>query len=300
MRAVSIGLVAALVLSVPTGLGAWGMDVHRFLTGRALDGLAEPIKPFFAANRGFIVEHSVDPDLWRVAALRGDLGPEDPNHFLDIDGLDEPPPFTNVPRDRNAFVARYGAERAEKAGRLPWRVDEFYGRLVSAFRNLGRGGPAYAGDNVKYLVAVLAHYVEDANQPFHAVVNYDGQLTGQRGIHSRFESDLVLRHLSALKLDPVTVRPVANVRDLIFQRLVEGAELVPGILAADRRATAGRELYDDAYYRELLAGTRPVLERRLSSASSDVASVITAAWIDAGRPALRTDTARPPARIIKR
>jgi alkylated DNA nucleotide flippase Atl1 len=300
MRAVAVGLAAILVWSAPSSLGAWGMDVHRFLTGRAVDGLPEDIRPFFVADRAFIVEHSVDPDLWRVAGLQSTFGPEDLNHFLDIDGLDDRAPFSNVPRDRQAFLAKYGAERADKAGRLPWRVEEFYGRLVGSFRDVGRGTPAYAGDNARYLVAVLAHYLEDANQPFHAVVNYDGQLTGQRGIHTRFESDLVLRNLTSLTLGPVAVRPVADVRDLVFERLVEGASLVAPILAADRRATEGRDLYDDGYYAALLSGVRPVLERRLSSASSDVASVVTAAWVEAGRPALPLKRAKAPVRIIRR
>ena len=85
----------------------------------------------------------------------------------------------------------YGLERANKMGRLPWRIEEIYRLLVTRFREVGKGTPAYAADNARYLAAVLAHYVEDAHQPFHAVLNYDGQLTGQRGIHSRFETELV-------------------------------------------------------------------------------------------------------------
>ena len=77
-----------------------------------------------------------------------------------------------------------------RAGRLPWRVVEMYDLLVAAFKAHGTGKAPYAAGNVRYLSAVIAHYLEDSNQPFHAVGNYDGQLTNQRGVHSRFETEL--------------------------------------------------------------------------------------------------------------
>jgi hypothetical protein len=274
------------------------MDVHRLLTHRAIAGLPAELKPFFEAQDAFITEHAADPDLWRVVGLKGDLGDEDPNHFLDIDALDEAAPFTNVPRTWNAFVARYGLERATKAGRLPWRTEEIYNRLVSAFRDVGKGTAPYAADNARYLAAILSHYVEDAHQPLHATGNFDGQLTNQRGIHSRFETDLVLRNWSALKLMPVKIKPVGDIRDFIFQTVVDSQALVAPVLKADQQAIAGRELYDDGYFAAFLAGAEPILDARLSDSASGVASVIVSAWQEAGKPALPLDHGpKPPARI---
>ena len=286
----------ALVWTAPVPLRAWGMDVHRAITRRAIDGLPAEIRAFFQAKRDFISEHAADPDLWRVVGLTGPLGEEDPNHFLDLDGLDEPPPFTKVPRDLDAFIARYGADRAAHAGRLPWRTEEIYRRLVATFRDIGKATAPYAADNARYLVAVLSHYVEDAHVPFHATTNHDGQLTGQRGIHGRFESDLVLRNQSTLTLSPVTVRTIPDIRAFIFDELVESQALVAPVLEADRRAVTGHPGYDDAYYAAFLGGARPMLERRLSGAASAVASVVMSAWVEAGRPNLPVDPARPPAR----
>src|SRR5262245_66344600 len=110
-RVLAVGFGLAL-LSVPVSMRAWGMDGHRFLTKRALDGLPPSLKPFFDARREFVSEHSADPDLWRVVGLKNDFGNEDPNHFLDIDALDDTPPFTHVPHDWTAFVAKYGHSRA--------------------------------------------------------------------------------------------------------------------------------------------------------------------------------------------
>jgi len=295
----NVGLViAAILLAVPVSMQAWGMDVHRFLTKRALDGLPDDLKAFFAVRRDFTSEHAVDPDLWRVVGLKNEMGDEDPNHFLDLDGLGDPAPFKNVPRDWTAFAAKYGADRAIKAGRLPWRSEEIYNKLVSTFQDIGRAaGPTYAPDNARYLAAVLSHYIEDAHVPFHATINHDGQLTNQRGIHGRFETDLVLRNLPALKLSPVKIRPIGNVRDFVFDTLGESQSLVEGVLRADLKAAEGRDFYDAGYFATFLRGARPILEKRLSDAASGVASVIVAAWEQAGKPKLPLEGPKPPVRI---
>ena len=299
MRAwLGVVLAAAMAVAMPASVRGWGMDVHRWLTERALDALPGDLAPFFAVKRSFIIEHSADPDLWRVVGLRGDLGPEDPNHFLDLDGFGEPAPFRNVPREWAAVVAKYGEAKANQNGRLPWRTEEIYGRLVTTFQDIGKAtGPAYAADNARYLVAVLAHYVEDAHVPFHAVVSYDGQATNQRGIHSRFESDLVLRNQSTIHLPPITLKAIPNVRDFIFDTLIESESLVSKVLDADRSATAGRDFYDDGYFAAFFKGAQPIVEKRLGDAVSGVASVVVSAWDKAGRPKLPLDTPRPPVRI---
>jgi hypothetical protein len=290
--------VLAAVLALPVTTGAWGMDVHRLITARALDGMPPEIKPFFAAEREFIIEHSVDPDLWRIMDLRGDRGDEPPNHFLDLDFEEgSTPPFVNIPRDYDAYVKKYGAGPAARYGRLPWRAEEVYNRLVASFRDIAKPGAPYAADNARYALAVLAHYVEDAHQPFHAALNYDGQLTNQRGIHARFETELILRNAKSLTLAPVKAVVISGFRDYIFKTLIDSQALVEGILAADLKATQGREFYDDAYFDALLKGSRATAERRLSEAASGVASAALSAWTEAGKPALPIDGTRAPARI---
>lgn len=297
MRALIAGSVAFLFLLTPISMHAWGMDVHRLITRRAIEGLPAGLKAFYAARADFVSEHAADPDLWKIVGLKGTHGDEDPNHFLDIDGLDDPRPFKNVPRDWDAYIGKYGVERVNQVGRLPWRAEEIYKLLVARFQDVAKNPNGYGAENAAYLSAVLAHYIEDAHQPFHAVVSYDGQATNQRGIHSRFETELVLRNRATLQLAPVTIRPIANVKDFVFEKLVEGEAVVESILVADRAAAAGREFYDAAYYAAFLEGTRPVLERRLSEAASGLASVIVAAWTEAGKPAMPAAKPAAPARI---
>ncbi len=301
MKKLMVAAVAITCLALQAGLGAWGSDVHRMITKRAIDGLPADLKAFYSAKADFIAEHSIDPDLWRVAELTTSFGPEDPNHFLDFDNFNEPAPFSGVPREWNAVVQKYGAELANKNGRLPWRGEEVFNKLVSTFADMAKpNAPGYAGENARYLSAVLAHYVEDGHQPFHGVANYDGQLTNQRGIHSRFETELVLRYKDTMKLTPVTITPIPDIKTFFFDTLLADQPLAAQVLAADKKAVEGRELYDDGYFEAFAkAGALAVAERRVSESASGVASVWVAAWTKAGKPKLPVDTPRTPAKIRK-
>lgn len=299
MRALVVAVCLTLILAGSSSLGAWGMDVHRVITGHAIDRLPAEIKPFFLADKAFIAEHSVDPDLWRVMDLKSERGDEPPNHFLDIDFEEGTrPPFDNVPRDYDEYVKKLGIGPATRYGRLPWRAEEVYNRLVSTMRDIGKPNVPYAADNATYLVAVLAHYIEDAHVPFHGALNYDGQMTNQRGIHSRFETELVLRNAKTWKWTPVPVVAIPDFKAFMFKTVIDSQQLVADVLAADLKATEGREFYDAAYFDVFLKGAGPIAERRLTEAASAVASAVYSAWIDAGKPVLPVTTGeRSPARI---
>jgi hypothetical protein len=147
--------------------------------------------------------------------------------------------------------------------------------------------------------AVASHYIQDANQPFHATNNYDGQLTGNTGIHARFERDLIERFQSRLMLVPETPKPIRNPRDAAFDALLEGHTQVDAILKADTQAAMGKDVYDDDYFEKLFAAVKPILERQLSRSITATAGVIIGAWEAAGRPVLNTQDARPPQKVRK-
>jgi hypothetical protein len=146
--------------------------------------------------------------------------------------------------------------------------------------------------------AVLAHYVSDGHVPLHAVVNYDGQLTGQRGLHSRWESELFERNRARLTVTPAAPTPTSNPRDFMFQVLLASNELAEGVLQSDRKAAQGREFYDEGYFGAFAAEQLSVLERRLNESITAVAAVIIGAWTEAGRPTVPVERpAREPRRI---
>lgn len=292
---VALGLI--LLLALPASGLSWGFEAHRFIADRMIELLPPELKPLFAARRAFIVERAIDPDLWRTVGWQE----EPPNHFLDIDHeAFGPYPFNELPRDYTQAVEKFGREFVHQQGLLPWRTSEFWGRLVREFESLKRPSPpGYALDNIALFSAVLAHYVSDGHVPLHAVVNYNGQLSGQDGVHSRWEAELFERNRSRLKIAPPPLAPIAVPRDTMFEVLLASNRAAANVLESDRAAAQGREFYDEAYFEAFATGTLPTLERRLNDSISAVASFITGAWQAAGRPKVPTDFPRTP-RPIRR
>ena len=196
-RFAAVAVVVGLIGTVPAG--AWGGGGHRLILDRAIALLPPELRAAFDAERAMLLAHASDPDLWRIAGFDD----EAPRHFLDMDAYG-PPPFSALPRDLGAAIERFGPETVTKNGLLPWRAAEMRGRLLRAFE-AHKSGQRYGLGNAVYLTAVLAHYVADAHQPFHAVLNYDGQLTNQHGIHARFEDELPTRF--GARLDVQRPRP---------------------------------------------------------------------------------------------
>ncbi len=287
-------LLAAFV-ALPSSAAAWGFEAHKLIADRMIALLPPELKPLFEKRRDFIVERAIDPDLWRNVGWEQ----EPPNHFLDFDfAAYGPYPFAALPRDYDQAVQKFGKDVVHEQGLLPWRTAEFYGRLQREFESLKRQPPpGYATDNIVLYAANLAHYVSDGHVPLHAVVNYNGQLTGQVGLHARWESELFERHRGSLKIAPPAVKPVTNPRDFMFEILLASNRAAANVLESDRKAVAGREFYDDAYFETLAAGTLPVLETRVNDSIAAVAAIITGAWEQAGRPVVPTEISRTPRRI---
>ena len=290
MRARLIVLLVVAVIATPRPASAWGFEAHKYIMARAIALLPAEIRPFFQRYETTIVEHVIDPDLWRTAGWEE----EPPRHFLDLDAYG-PYPFTNLPRDYTEAVQRHGRDFVEKTGLLPWRTAEMYTKLVEAFTQKA----GYSRDNIKFFSSVLTHYVSDAHVPFHALLNYDGQLTGQWGIHSRFETELFERYQAKLKIEPKPVIPVTSARDFVFAALVEGFPLAQPLLEADKAAIAGREVYDEGYFTPFFSKAQPILERRLADSITASASFITAAWIEAGRLPVPVEQPRTPRKVRK-
>lgn len=287
-RGLTVLFALVALVALPSSASAWSMEVHKVILAKAIPLLPPEIRPFFEKYQSSIVEHAVDPDLWRTVGWVE----EPPRHFVDMDAYG-PYPFKDLPHEYDEAVKRYGLEFVQKNGTLPWRSEEIYNKLVEAFTQK----TPYARDNVRVFASVLAHYDADAHQPFHAALNYDGQLTGQWGIHSRFETELFERYQAKLQLTPKVPDWSGNPREFIFATLTASFPLVQPILDADKTAAAGREFYDDAYFDQFFSRVKPILEKRISDSIGDAAAMITAAWIQAGRPALPLDAPKIPKRI---
>ncbi len=285
---------AALTLA-PSPAFAWGTAAHRYIMRRAIDLLPPPLKPFFDHFRDELVLRVTDPDLWRNVGWE-----DDPNHFLDL-GVPEfgPYPFAALPREYGAAIEKFGVATLKRDGMLPWREQEEAGNLRRAMEGFTRNATYAASDTVLF-AAVAAHYLQDATQPLHATNNYDGQMTGQAGVHARFESTLFERVQARLVVTPAAPSPMTSARDAAFDALLASYQLVPSLLAADKAAVAGKDTYDDEYYEKLFAATRAMLERQIGAAITVTASLIEGAWEQAGRPELKTEISRPPQKVRPR
>jgi hypothetical protein len=288
-------LAVVLCLAAPAPSFAWGFAAHKTIADRAIALLPPALRPFFEQHRATFVERSVDPDMWRTAGW----DTEPPNHFLDMDHQAFGPyPFEGLPRDLDAAIQKFGREFFDDQGRLPWRVQEFWGQLQRAFEGLSRPNPpGYLLDNIVFHSAILAHYISDGHVPLHAVVNYDGQLTSQNGLHSRWESELFERNRSRVTLAPTPMSAMTKPRDFMFEVLLASNRLAAGVLQADLEAAQGREFYDDAYFAAFGAAQLPVLEQRMNQSIAAVAAAITGVWEQAGRPVLPAERLRTPQRI---
>src|SRR4029077_1364323 len=90
-----------------------------------------------------------------------------------------------------------------------------------------------------------SHYIQDATQPFHVSNNYDGQLTDQRGVHSRFEEALLDRFESRVTIRPEAPARISSVRDYVFDTMLASYQKVDDILKADKEAIGTKDTYDD-------------------------------------------------------
>ncbi len=288
MRRAVLATTTLAILLLPRPAAAWGFEAHKYILTQAIKLLPDAIRPYFEKHRDEFVERAIDPDLWRTAGF----DQESPNHFVDMDAFG-PYPFKDLPHDYAVAVKKYGQEFITKNGTLPWRTEEMYKKLVDAFTQKA----GYSRDNIKYFAAWVGHYVGDAHVPFHASLNHDGQLTGQHGLHSRFESELFERYRDKLRVSAGPVVPVTNPREFMFVSLTASFTYVQTILDADKAAIAGRDVYDDQYFTMFFSRAQPVLERRLADSITATASLIAAAWVDAGKPALPLESPRVPWKV---
>ena len=276
-----VTLIAGAVLLVAHGeAGAWGFTAHRIVNARAIETLPEPLRAWYAGNAAWVAEHAIDADLERDRS-------DDPDHFLDFDAFGAYP-FPDVGEDEAEHLRRFGAEARAK-GRVPWRIAEDHRDLVAAFR---------AGDLARVLrrSASIGHLIADAHVPLHATLNHDGQLSDQKGLHSRWESELIDRFRRQIESDvlPVAAAPARNPVALTLAVLRESYLHSLEVLASDRAVAGPRDFaetpeddrYDDAYYSRLFEREAARVRSRMAASASTAGSLWLSAWEEAGRPAL--------------
>lgn len=269
---------------------SWGFTAHRKIAEMAIFTLPPDMLGFYKANMNFLSEHSVDPDKKRyIDPLEGG------RHFFDSEEYGDHP-FDSVPRKWQDALTRYGADSLNKMGTVPWQIQRSYYSLVRAFERK---------DARKILLqsAHLSHYIADAHVPLHVTRNYNGQFTGQRGIHAFWESrlpELFMHHYDFLvgKAEYIShpldtawaiIRKSYTYKDLVFERERQLRATFPQALvyAYSLRKDILSRQYSVQYSKAYHLSLEGLVEQRMRAAVKSTGSFWFSAWVDAGQPDLK-------------
>lgn len=271
----------------------WGFFGHKKINELAIYTLPEEMFGFYKANMDYLIDHSVDPDKRRYG-IKG----EAECHYIDMDHYitpEFPNPFDNVPRRWTEAVAKFGEDSLREHGIVPWNVYNVTSRLTTAFRNEDL-------PRILRLSAELGHYIGDAHVPLHTTSNYNGQMTGQRGIHGFWESRLPELYSDDYDFFVGKAQYIKSPLNYIWDRVEESFAAVDSVLIFERelnarfgedkkysyetRGLANVKVYSQEYsqaYSNMLDGQ---VERRMKRAVISIGSYWYTAWVDAGQPDL--------------
>jgi hypothetical protein len=179
---------------------AWGKRGHQIVGSAA--AIVVSVEPEAAFMRGIAFDmgyYANVPDfIWKRPAT---YETEKAEHFLDLEIFTRAfakRPEVSKPFElpRKEFDAKF-PEIEVRWGRAYWRIQEMEAKLqkiTQALKDLKEEkGKARQDLQEKWinLAGPMAHYVGDLSQPMHISENYDGNLTGQKGIHHYFEEVVV-------------------------------------------------------------------------------------------------------------
>jgi hypothetical protein len=285
---------------------SWGFYGHKKINRMAVFTLPPEMIKFYKKNIEYITEHAVDPDKRRYSTEG-----EAPRHYIDIDHYvhEGEDPFEVMPRKWQEAVDKFSEDTLQAYGIVPWHVNVMVMRLTKAFE-------AKDYDQILRVSADLGHYIGDSHVPLHTTKNYNGQLTGQHGIHGFWESRIP--ELKAKDYDYFVGRAtyVDNILDDVWETVKESFSAKDSVLDIERKLNAEfptdqkytfenrgsvlMKTYSEEYsstYNDRLNG---MIERRLTKSIITVGSYWYTAWVNAGQPNLNDLLEKQPSeQIIK-
>ncbi|MGC4232824.1 MAG: zinc dependent phospholipase C family protein [Niabella sp.] len=287
----SVILIAVVVVS------GWGFLVHRTIAQLAIYELPKPMQSFFYANKDSLVYGAPRPDVRRTQDES-----EGSKHYMDMERFGENP-FKEVPRDFNGAVAKYSLDTLNKYGTLPYVVVEYMDRLTNAFRSQN-------ADSIVFYAADLSHYIADAHVPLHTSINYDGQLTGQHGLHDLWETTVPEVEITNYNLSSRhKAKYIESPSDEIWKIIEHTFSLLPEMLAKEIEVSRNftdsakyrwevrwgknRRFYTDAFAKQYSKALKSSINDQLVASSNALADFWYTAWVNAGKPDLDQLLAKP-------
>lgn len=268
---------------------SWGFFAHRKINRLAVFTLPPEMFGFYKVHIQYLTEESVAPDKRRYVVPE-----EAARHYIDVDVYGDSAVYT-FPRFWKEAVAKYPEDTLVAYGIVPWYIQQMAFRLKKAFQEK-------KVDAILRLSADIGHYIADANVPLHTTQNYNGQLTGQEGIHGLWESRLP--ELFAGEYDLFTGRAeyVKNIQIRAWEAVITAHEGVDSVLSFERRLSEsfkeGRKFgYEErgstttrVYSREFSKEYQQLLhgqvERQMKASIKMIGDIWYTCWINAGQPDL--------------
>lgn len=251
---------------------------------------------FYKANIEYLRELAVAPDHRRYA-----VEAEGARHYIDLEHY-AVIPFDSIPRNWNKACELFTEDSLNAFGIVPWHVVRMYYRLENSF---------ISGSAIDILrnSAELGHYLADAHVPLHSTENYNGQLTGQKGIHAFWESRLPELFFEEYDFFMEEAAYIADVQEEIWQVVYESHSAVDSVLTLEKSLSLKfdedrRYGYEErgytlvrtqskAYSRAYHDALNGMVERRMKRAVWRLASFWFTAWVNAGQPELEELGKRP-------
>lgn len=282
--------LTVLITSVLIFSTGWGFLVHKTVHQLAVYELPETMLPFFYQQMDYLVTHAPRPDM-----RRNEDSTEATKHFIDLEVFGDRA-ATKMPLDWNRAVQKYTADSLLKYGYVPYHIIYMKGKLTEAFRQGNK-------DSILFYAADLGHYIGDAHVPLHTTVNYDGQLTDQKGLHSLWESmipELEIGNYSLYSTHKATY--LKKPAEAIWQAVRKAAGLVPDMLLKEKEVSKGfteeqkfrvqirrgkeTKSYTTAFAKAYAEALGTTINDQLRSSADLIADFWYTSWVDAGKPDL--------------
>ena len=297
---IAIGIVSLFALFCCS----WGFLVHRTVNQLAIYQLPKSMRPFFYENKDSIARNAPRPDQ-----RRGTDSTEAPKHFIDIEAFGDSAAW-KMPMNFTEAIHEYGKDSLVRFGYLPYQVIAVKNKLANAFRSGNR-------DSIVFYATDLGHYIGDAHVPLHTSINYDGQLTNQRGMHDLWETSV-----PEAVLDQYTLHNhheavyLTRPEEAIWTTIRESHALLKEMFAVETDVSKGftdstkyfkefrwgkeRKFYTRAFAKAYNERLGKSINQQLLRSANQIADFWYTAWTDAGKPDLSLILSKPFDKTIKR
>lgn len=264
----------------------WGFFAHQRINRLAVFTLPPEMLGFYKNHIDYITEASVNPDRRRFFSAD-----EAPRHYLDLDHYGDSALYT-MPRFWKDAVSQYSEDTLKAYGILPWHIYSMYFQLRDAFT-------VKDPEKILRLSAELGHYLADAHVPLHTTENYNGQLTGQEGIHAFWESRLPELFSDNYDFFIGKAEYLPSPQQAAWRAIESAHHAVDSVLLEERKLAAefgekkfsfetkGKQTlkvysleYSKAYH-QILDG---MVEKQMRGSIKMIGSFWYTAWVDAGQP----------------